>query len=128
MMDKALLVTVRQQGTQILLYNQQIPHLVRCWKPAGEFIGLVWCYMVPLWQVYWERVGPLFDLESEYWARQDKDEGTLADCLTVMLAVPAALLFFASYIVALRMGLLCMEKYKTVREWAQDVYWHVMEE
>ncbi|KAG6034933.1 hypothetical protein E4U41_006297 [Claviceps citrina] len=75
----------------------------------GQFLGVVWCYMLPLWQVYWERVGPLFDLKSDYWARQDRDEGTVADCLTVVLAIPTSVLFIASYVAALRLGLLCAE-------------------
>ncbi|KAG6007756.1 hypothetical protein E4U21_005595 [Claviceps maximensis] len=97
-------------------------------KTTGEFLGLVWCYMLPLWQVYWERVGPLFDLRSEYWARQNRDEGTTGDCLTVVLAIPTSLLFIASYVVALRLGLLCIENCQAVREWAESVYWYMMEE
>ncbi|KAG5979905.1 hypothetical protein E4U55_004628 [Claviceps digitariae] len=95
---------------------------------AGESVWVVWCYMLPLWQVYWERVGPLFDLKSEYWARQNRDEGTMGDCLTVVLAIPTSLLFIASYVVALRLGLLCIENCNIVREWAENVYWYVMVE
>ncbi|QPH15922.1 hypothetical protein C2857_000451 [Epichloe festucae Fl1] len=94
---------------------------------VGDFLGVVWCYMLPLWQMYWERVGPLFTFKSEYWSRQDRDEGTLTDCLTVVLAVPVSLLLIAGCIVALRLGLLCVENFKAVREWVDDVYWYVMQ-
>ncbi|KAG6289391.1 hypothetical protein E4U46_002564 [Claviceps purpurea] len=79
---------------------------------AREFLGLVWCYVLPLWQMYWERIGPLFDFESEYWARQGRDEGTVGDCLTVVLAIPISLFLMAGYVVALRLGLMCIESFQ----------------
>ncbi|KAG5951667.1 hypothetical protein E4U53_002537 [Claviceps sorghi] len=91
---------------------------------GGEFLGVVWCYLLPVWQLYWEQVGPLFNLKSEYWARQkSSDEGTWRDCLTVVLAIPMTLLFIAGYMMALRLGMLCFENGKAVKEWAEDVYW-----
>ncbi|KAG5919215.1 hypothetical protein E4U61_001056 [Claviceps capensis] len=81
-------------------------------KSAREFLGLVWCYVLPLWQMYWERIGPLFDFESEYWARQGRDEGTVGDCLTVVLAIPISLFLMAGYVVALRLGLMCFESFQ----------------
>ncbi|KAG5966222.1 hypothetical protein E4U58_002571 [Claviceps cyperi] len=81
-------------------------------KSAREFLGLVWCYVLPLWQMYWERIGPLFDFESEYWARQRRDEGTVGDCLTVVLAIPISLFLMATYVVALRLGLVCIESFQ----------------
>ncbi|KAG5939893.1 hypothetical protein E4U59_002791 [Claviceps monticola] len=81
-------------------------------KSAREFLGLVWCYVLPLWQMYWERIGLLFDFESEYWARQDRDEGTVGDCLTVVLAIPISLFLMATYVVALRLGLMCIESFQ----------------
>ncbi|KAG5965181.1 hypothetical protein E4U56_001881 [Claviceps arundinis] len=81
-------------------------------ESAREFLGLVWCYVLPLWQMYWERIGPLIDFESEYWARQGRDEGTVGDCLTVVLAIPISLFLMAIYVVALRLGLVCIESFQ----------------
>ncbi|KAG6113319.1 hypothetical protein E4U31_001148 [Claviceps sp. LM219 group G6] len=81
-------------------------------ESAREFLGLVWCYVLPLWQMYWERIGPLIDFESEYWARQGRDEGTVGDCLTVVLAIPISLFLMATYVVALRLGLVCIESFQ----------------
>ncbi|KAG6047852.1 hypothetical protein E4U39_007974 [Claviceps sp. Clav50 group G5] len=81
-------------------------------ESARKFLSLVWCYVLPLWQMYWERIGPLFDFESEYWARQGRDEGTVGDCLTVVFAIPISLIFMAAYVVALRLGLVCIESFQ----------------
>ncbi|KAG5926872.1 hypothetical protein E4U42_002839 [Claviceps africana] len=94
-------------------------------RAGRDFLGVMWCYILPAWQMYWERVGPLFNLKSEYWARQNRDEGTVGDCLTVVLSIPMTLLFIAGYMMALRLGLLCIENGKAVQEWAGDVYWYV---
>ncbi|KAG6005922.1 hypothetical protein E4U54_000265 [Claviceps lovelessii] len=117
---------VAARNTGIVVQPEEDGSFGTLLEAAGEFLGLVWCYMLPLWQVYWDRVGPLFDVKSEYWARQNRDEGTTGDCLTVVLALPTSLLLIASYVVALRLGLLCIENCSVVREWAESVYWYFM--
>ncbi|GAO13560.1 hypothetical protein UVI_02015670 [Ustilaginoidea virens] len=88
-----------------------------------RLLEIAWCHIVAFLLVYWEKVGPVFDARSDYWARNSRKEATLEDCYVLVLAVPAGVLAVASIVWAMRLATICGENAELLKEWLSDVLW-----
>lgn len=52
---------------------------------------IAYVYAIPLFSMYWEVIGPVFDVRSAYWQRSVHNESTFMDGVTVLLALPTAI-------------------------------------
>ncbi|KZZ99168.1 hypothetical protein AAL_02719 [Moelleriella libera RCEF 2490] len=88
-----------------------------------ELFSMAWCYLLAFFLVYWDKVGIVFNPNSEYWARHGRNEATLEDCYVFALALPGIFVLVAAVIWVMRLLTICGEQMATLKELLTDVTW-----